>query len=123
VEQRRAQRYKLQLPLEIVRLGGRRVSRTERTRDISSGGVCFVTPDNVEVGGRIEYLITLFESNPPVKIRCLGKVLRSMPPRNGQAGSSVTRERENGCYEVACTMERYSFVRQGEFEAAAVPAE
>jgi hypothetical protein len=111
VEQRRAQRYNLQLPLEIVRLGGRRVSRTERTRNISSGGVCFVTPDDVEVGGRIEYVITLSGSNPPVKIRCLGKVLRSLQPRPAE-----------GQFEVACTMERYSFVRTGEFQPVGVPA-
>jgi hypothetical protein len=123
VEQRRAQRYKLQLPLEIIRLGGRRVSRTEKTRDISSGGVCFVSADNMEVGGRIEYLITLSNSNPPVKIRCLGKVLRSMPPRHAmsaEADRSVVREEENAYYEVACTMERYSFVRPEEFQTAAV---
>src|SRR5579863_9915566 len=120
MEQRRAQRYKLQLPLEIVRLGGRRVSRTEKTLDISSGGVCFVTPDDVEVGGRIEYLITLSDRNPPVKIRCLGKVLRSMPPRpamSAQADESVGSGNENSYYEVACTMERYSFVRPEELQA------
>jgi hypothetical protein len=117
MEQRRAQRYKLQLPLEIVRLGGRRVSRTEKTRDISSGGVCFVTPNDVEVGGRIEYLITLFDSDPPVKIRCLGKVLRSSGP-----GPAVTAPAK-GYYEVACTMDRYSFVRADEFHTAAAPAD
>lgn len=114
MEQRRTQRYKLQLPLEIVRLGSRRVSRNEKTRDISSGGVCFVTADDVEVGGRIEYLVTLANSNPPVKIRCLGKVLRSMPPRHANAEGAVVRE-------VACTMERYSFVRPQELQAVAAP--
>ena len=114
MEQRRTQRYKLQLPMEIVRLGSRRVSRNEKTRDISSGGVCFVTADDVEVGGRIEYLVTLTDSNPPVKIRCLGKVLRSMPPRQLQAAGPAVRE-------VACTMERYSFVRPQEFQVAAAP--
>ena len=101
MEKRRTQRYRLQLPLQIVQLGDQRVDRIERTRDISSGGVCFVSPTNVEVGGRIEYLITLSGSNPPVRIRCLGKVLRSMPP--------VASERPD--YEVAVTMERYQFVR------------
>src|SRR5215469_14127334 len=107
VEQRRAQRYKLQLPLEIVRLGGRRVNRTEKTRDISSGGVCFVSADEIEVGGRIEYLITLSDSNPPVKIRCLGKVLRSMRPRpviNAEAEAAPAREHAPDYFEVACTM-------------------
>jgi hypothetical protein len=106
LEQRRAQRYRLQLPLEIVQLGDKRVNRTQRTRDISSGGVCFFSPTEVEVGGRIEYLITLSRSNPPVRIRCLGKVLRSMKP----AVEEISE------FEVAVTMERYQFVRPDELE-------
>ena len=112
MEQRRTQRYKLQLPIEIVQLGSQRVNRTERTRDISSGGVCFVSPTGVEVGGRIEYLITLCNSDPPVKIRCLGKVLRSLRPPSSKDGQ----------YEVAVTMERYQFVRSGELETLSVSA-
>jgi len=111
LEQRRTQRYKLQLPLYIVQLGEEKVNRTERTRDISSGGVCFLSSTAVEVGGRIEYLITLSGSNPPVRIRCLGKVLRS---QKSQAGGAP--------YEVAVTMERYAFVRAEEFEQLSVSA-
>jgi hypothetical protein len=113
LEQRRTQRYRLQLPLQIVQLGDQRVNRTEKTRDISSGGVCFLTPTDVEVGGRIEYLITLSGTNPPVRIRCLGKVLRSLQPH---AGSGAPQ------FEVAVTMERYQFVRPDELENAAASA-
>ncbi len=102
MEQRRTQRYKLQLPLQILQVGADRLDRVEKTRDISSGGVCFLSPDQVEVGGRIEYLITLSGSNPPVRIRCLGKVLRS------------NRTAFNAPFEVAVTMDRYQFVRPGE---------
>jgi hypothetical protein len=109
LEQRRTQRYRLQLPLQIVQLGDQKVNRIERTRDISSGGVCFWSPTDVEVGGRIEYLITLSGSNPPVRIRCLGKVLRSMQP-----ASSGPQ------FEVAVTMERYQFVRAEELDPAPV---
>jgi PilZ domain len=94
--------------LHIVQLGDQKVNRTERTRDISSGGVCFWSPTDVEVGGRIEYMITLSGSNPPVRIRCLGKVLRSKQP--------AANERQ---FEVAVTMERYQFVRAEEMESAA----
>lgn len=112
MEQRRAQRYRLQLPLHIIHLGDEQVNRVEQTRDISSGGVCFMSPTAIEVGDKIEYLITLSRSTPPVRIRCLGKVLRSqMPP-----------DSEIGPYEVAVTMERYQFVRADEMEATAVPA-
>ena len=98
----------MQLPLRIVRLGDRIVNRTEQTRDISSGGVCFLSPTDVEVGDRIEYLITLSGNNPPVRIRCLGKVLRSSPPGVPTNGSTE--------FEVAVTMERYQFVRVDELE-------
>ena len=110
MEQRRTQRYKLQLPLQILQVGDERVDRQEKTRDISSGGVCFVSQDKVDVGGRIEYIITLSGSNPPVRIRCLGKVLRS----NSAA--------PDGAFEVAVTMERYAFVRADEMEPMPISA-
>ena len=101
LEQRRTNRYKLQLPLHILQVGEQRIDRAGKTRDISSGGVCFLSPESVEVGGRIEYLITLSGSMPPVRIHCLGKVLRSSHPEDSEA-----------MFEVAMTMERYQFVRQ-----------
>ncbi|HKD04483.1 MAG TPA: PilZ domain-containing protein [Bryobacteraceae bacterium] len=107
MDQRRTQRYRLELPLEIVQLGERRLTRREITRDISSGGVCFRSPNAVEVGARIEYLITLSGNNPPVRIRCLGKVLRS--PKNAS----------EGLFEVAMTMERYQFLRSDEMQSVA----
>jgi hypothetical protein len=55
------------------------------------------------VGERIDYMITLSGSNPPVRIRCLGKVLRSH------------KAESDAPYEVAVTMERYSFVKADEF--------
>ena len=106
LEQRRAHRYELELPLQILQVGDLRVSRTEQTRDISSGGVSFLSSSSVDIGGRIEYVITLSGSTPPVRIRCLGKVLRSDRPE------------PEGLFEVAVTMERYQFVRAGEFEYA-----
>ena len=101
LEQRRTHRYKLQLPLHILQVGEQRINQAARTRDISSGGVCFLSPESVEVGDRIEYLITLSKSTPEVRIRCLGKVLRSSQPQDSEA-----------LFEVAMTMERYQFVRQ-----------
>jgi hypothetical protein len=82
----------------------------EKTRDISSGGVCFLSGSEAEVGGRIDYMITLSGSNPPVRIRCLGKVLRSQKPA------------DDAPYEIAVTMERYSFVKAEEYEQMAISA-
>ena len=98
----------MQLPLRIVRLGDRKVNRVEQTSNISSGGVCFLSPTDVEIGDRIEYLITLSGNTPPVRIRCLGKVIRSHPPTIPANGHSE--------FEVAVTMERYQFVRTDELE-------
>lgn len=98
----------MQLPFEILQVGDHRLHRTEKTRDISSGGVCFLSSKALEPGGRIEYVITLSGSNPPVKIRCLGKVVRSQKP--------LPEEPQETPFEVAVTMERYSFVRPGELE-------
>jgi hypothetical protein len=100
----------MQLPLHILRLGEYCVAREVRTRDISTGGVCFFSDDRVEVGGRIEYLVTLSDTNPPVRIRCLGKVLRS----------HKVEEPANENFEIAVTMERYQFVRADEVPEAAV---
>jgi len=99
----------MQLPLQIVQVGSELVNRTEQTRDISSGGVCFLSRQSVEVGGRIEYLITLSGSNPPVRIRCLGKVLRSRKQQEGDVP-----------FEVAVTMERYQFMGPHEADPFAV---
>ena len=92
-----------------MQVGSKRVNRTERTRDISSGGVCFLSHENVDVGGRIEYLITLSANHPPVRIRCLGKVLRSLKQDEGEAP-----------FEIAVTMERYQFVSPQETDTFAV---
>jgi len=95
LEQRRTQRYKLQLPLHILQLGGQR-SVAPRNAGHQLRRRLLHVPSAVEVGGKIEYLITLSGSNPPVRIRCLGKVLRSHKPAA-----------DNGLFEIAVTMERY----------------
>jgi hypothetical protein len=98
----------MQLPVHILQVGSRKTDRLGYTRDISSGGVCFLSDEEVEIGGRIEYLITLSNGNPPVKIRCLGKVLRSRQPD------------ETAHFEVAVTMERYQFMNPADSQPLAV---
>jgi hypothetical protein len=108
-------------------LGDKQVNRTEQTRDISSAGVCFLSPIPIEPGSRIEYVITLSDSTPPVHIRCLGKVLRSQRPVPS-GGASIdetpdeTVDRTIGKYEVAVTMERYQFIRPEESESTQTAA-
>jgi hypothetical protein len=104
----------MQLPLHIFQVGDEKVDRIEETRDISSGGVAFLSSTEVGVGDRIDYMITLSGSNPQVRIRCLGKVLR--------VRKADKSDGKPGAFEVAVTMERYSFVRANGLEHFAMPA-
>lgn len=95
VEQRKNQRFEMRLPFEIVRAGsGERL--TGETRNVSSSGVLFTSPEQVTVGDSIEYMIT-FPKAPgarSVRLRCVGK---------------VAREHEDKSF--AATLERYEFLR------------
>lgn len=96
IEQRKNQRFDLRLPFEIV-LGDRTRSQGE-TKNVSSSGVLFTAPVPFELGESIEYFITLPKvvgSKIEVRVRCVGKVVRS------EAESSF-----------AATLERYEFVRK-----------
>jgi hypothetical protein len=102
MEQRRTRRFKLQLPLSITRSGAERVALAGLTNNISSSGVLFTTERETDLGGPIEYIITLnHEGGQAVNLRCVGKVLRA--------------ERLNSqripAYQIAATLERYEFVR------------
>jgi hypothetical protein len=90
-----------------VQLGECPINRIESTVDIGSGGVRFTSPDSVITGCKMEYIVTLSGSNPPVRIRCLGKVLRS------------NRTEPAGPFDVAVTLERYHFLRAEQFVPAA----
>ena len=107
MEQRRTRRFQLELPLSITRAGAERVALAGLTKNISSSGVLFTSASAPDLGGPIEYIITLHETGPqPVNLRCVGKVLRSeRMSSNGDARRAI---------EVAATLERYEFVRQPE---------
>ncbi|MGA2272006.1 MAG: PilZ domain-containing protein [Bryobacteraceae bacterium] len=105
MEQRRTQRFALQLPLSVVRSGVERTSLAGHTKNISSTGVLFTTENEPLVSGSIEYVISLNQDETgPVNLRCLGKVVRLERAANGShAGAQA--------YQVAATLERYEFVR------------
>ena len=67
--------------------------------DIGSGGIAFRSTKDWEVGGRVEYLITLSEAKK-VRIRCLGKIVRVQPSAEPERG-----------FLVAATIDRYEFLR------------
>ena len=99
MEQRKTRRFTLQLPISLTRAGNIRLSDAGFTKNISSCGVLFTAQRELDLGGAIEFVITLIdESNNPVSLRCMGKVVRQINGP-GQAGT------------VAATVERYEFVR------------
>jgi hypothetical protein len=104
MEQRRTRRFKLQLPLEITRTGADRVVAAGLTKNISSSGVLFTAEREPEMGGPIEYVITLNQDGTqPVNLRCIGKVLRAVRMESGREDMPA--------YQIAATLERYEFVR------------
>lgn len=106
MEQRRTRRFKLQLPLSITRSGAERVALAGFTQNISSSGVLFTSEREPDLGGPIEYIITLNHDGPQaVNLRCVGKVLRAE-----RLGASA--EEEARAFQVAATLERYEFVRE-----------
>jgi hypothetical protein len=104
IEQRRAKRFELELPLEIVRAGSEKVSETGTTRNISSGGVLFVSTKGMEIGGPVEYVVTLTSgTSGVVNLRCMGKVLR--------LEKKAAEEQADNPVAVAISLERYEFMR------------
>jgi PilZ domain len=104
MENRRTRRFKLQLPVSITRTGAERVTFAGLTANISSSGVLFTSEREPDLGGPIEYIITLnHEGAPAVNLRCMGKVLRA---------NRVEREKPDSNFQVAATLERYEFVRE-----------
>jgi len=104
MEQRRTKRFQLELPLAITRTGTARVVQAGMTKNISSTGVLFTAGAQPDLGGPIEYIITLNrEGVQAVNLRCIGKVLRS----EQQAGNG-----NGGRFQIAVTLERYEFVRE-----------
>lgn len=96
IENRKNQRFELRLPFEVIRSGHRFSFVQGQTLNMSSNGVLFELDQPLAVGEIIEYMITLPTGQNPdedVRLRCMGKVVRS-----------------HGNF-VGATMERYEFVR------------
>jgi hypothetical protein len=97
MEQRKAQRFDLKLPFELIRRGSSTAAKQGETKNVSSSGVLFESDVSLRIGEPVEYVITLPTSPAPgtqVRLRCMGKVVRLV--------------KETG---IAATLERYEFVR------------
>jgi hypothetical protein len=105
MEQRRTRRFQLELPLSITRSGSARVTLSGLTRNISSSGVLFTARGGTDLGVPIEYIIVLHrEGSQPVRLRCMGKVLRAEQTAAGPNGPEDS-------FRIAATLERWEFVR------------
>lgn len=92
--------------MAIIRAGAKPICESSLTRNISSGGVLFTSTRQLDIGGPIEYVITLHnEAKRNVNLRCFGKVLR-FEETSPEPGDSSQR------FAVAATLERYEFSRK-----------
>jgi PilZ domain-containing protein len=97
MEQRKARRFDLKLPFELIRSGTALLSEHGETKNLSSAGVLFQSQADLHVGEPVEYVITLPTSpsqGEKVRLHCIGKVVRFAKKA-----------------EIAATLERYEFVR------------
>lgn len=107
IDHRKAKRFDLRLPVEVVRKSFLPVSSIGETRNLSAGGVLFSATVDMQVGEPIEYVIT-FPSHSlnggSVNLRCLGNVVRMDRGGSGDNGESSLL--------VGATLERYEFLRK-----------
>jgi hypothetical protein len=104
-EKRKARRFDLKLPFELLRDGSDSTLVGGETCNVSSRGVLFHAQTDLPLGEPIEYMITLpsgIREGISVRLRCVGKVVRTETPRNTVSNHIA----------VAATLERYEFLRK-----------
>ncbi|HEX4076100.1 MAG TPA: PilZ domain-containing protein [Candidatus Acidoferrales bacterium] len=107
-ERRTSRRFLMRLPLTVRWTDETVVGEAStESREVSSRGVYFHLPKGLKSGSPVEIVMTLpheLTQAGPVRVRCLGRVLRSSPEHSGEVG-------------VAAAIERYEFMRNGEHAA------
>lgn len=108
-ERRTARRFQIKLPMTVRWTSGMAVGEAAtESRDVSSRGVYFLLPKQVNHGSPVEIILTLpheITQAGPVRVRCLGRVHRIQEEAEG--GSGVVAE-----------IHRYEFLRGGDENAA-----
>lgn len=101
-ERRTARRFLMRLPLTVRWTDESVVGEAAtESREVSSRGLYFHLPKALRSGSAVEIVMTLpheLTQAGPVRVRCLGRVLRSAPEHSGDMG-------------VAAAIERYEFLR------------
>jgi hypothetical protein len=78
-DRREARRFTMNLPLRLLPREASGSELKAQTRDVSYRGLYFLVNDDFEVGGEIEFIITLPQQvtqSGDVNIRCRGEVVR-----------------------------------------------
>jgi len=99
-DKRRARRFPMELPVIVRADEMDNADTSTKTINISSNGIYFEFGSDMNPGSSLEFVLTLPEQiarGGPVKIKCLGKVIRV--------------DRGGGSTGVAATIERYEFQR------------
>jgi len=99
-ERREARRFTMNLPMRVLPREAKGRELDAYTRDVSYRGLYFLTAAKFEIGGEIEFVITLPQQvtqSGDVSIRCVGEVMRVEPTENGRVG-------------IAAKIARYEFV-------------
>ena len=106
-ERRSSRRFLMRLPLTVRWTDETIVGEAAtESREVSSRGLFFHLPKGLRSGSPVEIVMTLpheLTQAGPVRVRCLGRILRT------SAESSVPGE-----VGVAAAIERYEFIRSGE---------
>ncbi|HVB87139.1 MAG TPA: PilZ domain-containing protein [Candidatus Dormibacteraeota bacterium] len=101
-ERRTSRRFLMRLPLTVRWTDEMVVGEAAtESREVSSRGLYFHLPKGLKSGSPVEIVMTLpheLTQAGPVRVRCLGRVLRSNQENSGEIG-------------VAAAIERYEFVR------------
>ena len=104
-ERRTTRRFLMRLPLTVRWTDERVVGEVlTESREVSSRALYFYLPKDLKSGSPVEIVMTLpheLTQAGPVRVRCLGRVLRSDNQEQEQFG-------------VAAAIERYEFMRNGE---------
>lgn len=98
-DRREARRFTMSLPMRLLARGADQSELKAQTRDISYRGLYFLAESRFEIGGEIDFVLTLpqgFSQAGAVNIRCRGRIVRVEPTENGRMG-------------VAARIDRYDF--------------
>lgn len=97
MERRRAHRFELQSPLVVRwKVGAQVREALTVSEDLSSNGIYFVLPEGIQDGTQVEVEMTLpnqITLAGPVKVRCLGRILRCEPTQGAKSGMAAAIEK------------------------------